>query len=72
MSSSLEVRMFRFLPYIFRSILRNRGRALLTVAVVMIGTTIIFSFISLETSMNNTIEKTGSDTNVIVQQANRW
>ena len=64
--------MFRFLPYIFRSILRNRGRALLTVAVVMIGTTIIFSFLSLESSMNSTIEKTGSDTNVIVQQANRW
>jgi len=64
--------MVKFLPYILRSILRNRGRAALTVAVVAIGTAIVFSFLSLETSLWNTIEKTGSDTNLVVQQANQW
>ena len=64
--------MLRFAPVLLRSILRNRARAMLTVAVVMVGTAIIFSFVSLETSMIDTIEKTGSDMNVIVQQANRW
>jgi hypothetical protein len=64
--------MFRFLPYVLRSILRNRGRAALTVAVVAIGTAIIFSFFSLEQSLYNTIEKSGSDVNLIVQQANQW
>ena len=64
--------MHKFLPYILRSILRNRGRAVLTIAVVGIGTAIVFSFLSLETSLWNTIEKTGSDTNLVVQQANQW
>ena len=64
--------MFRFLPYVLRSILRNRGRAALTVAVVCVGTAIVFSFVSLEASLWNTIEKTGSDTNLIVQEANKW
>ena len=64
--------MFKFIPYVLRSMARNRGRAILTIAVVMIGTGIVFSFLSVENSLYATIEKTGSDTVVIVQQANRW
>ena len=64
--------MFKFAPYVLRSILRNRSRAILTVAVVTLGTTIIFSFLTLETSLQRTVDKTGSDTNLIVQQANKW
>ncbi len=64
--------MFRFLPYVLRSILRNRSRAALTAAVVMVGMTIVLAFFSVENSLWTTIEKTGSDTNLIVQQANQW
>ncbi len=67
-----EERMFRFLPYVLRSILRNRSRALLTAAVVLVGMTIVLAFFSIENSLWTTIEKTGSDTNLIVQQANQW
>lgn len=64
--------MVPYLVYVLRSILRNRGRAALTMGVVAVGTVIVFSFLSLEASLWATIEGSGSDTNLIVQQANQW
>ena len=60
--------MFKFLPLVFRNAVRNRTRTLLTVAVVMLGTGLLFAFLSVERSVERTIEKTGAGGHVMVQE----
>ncbi|MHC5039560.1 MAG: hypothetical protein ACYTHM_19840 [Planctomycetota bacterium] len=60
--------MLKFVPLVVRNALRNRTRTLLTVGVVMLGTALLFAFLSVERSVDRTIEKTGSGGHVMVQE----
>ena len=51
-----------------RNALRNRTRTLLTVGVVMLGTALLFAFLSVQQSVDGTIEKTGAGGHVVVQE----
>jgi hypothetical protein len=63
--------MLKYVPMVLRNARRNRTRTLLTVGVVMLGTGLLFAFLSVERSVNRTIEKTGAGGHVMVQEAFR-
>jgi hypothetical protein len=60
--------MLKFLPMVARNALRNRARTILTVAIVVLGTTLLFSFLAMERSIDRTMEKTASVGHVVVQE----
>ena len=66
-----EVCVLKYVPMVVRNALRNRTRTVLTVAVVMLGTGLLFAFLAVERSVDRTIEKTGSGGHVIVQEEYR-
>jgi hypothetical protein len=59
---------FKFIPMVLRNARRNRARTLMTVGVVMLGTALLFAFLSVERSVDRTIEKTGAGGLVMVQE----
>lgn len=60
--------MFKYLPLVLRNARRNQARTLLTIAVVMLGTGLLFAFLSVERSIDQTVEKTGAAGHVVVQE----
>lgn len=63
--------MIKFLPMVLKNVARNRTRTLLTVGVTLLGTALLFSFLSVERSLQSTLEKTGEGGHVVVQEEYR-
>jgi cell division protein FtsX len=64
--------MHKFLPYIWKSIRRNKVRTALTVFGVMVAVAIFIFLGSFESSMNATIESAAQGTLLVMSQKDAW
>ena len=64
--------MSRFLPYVMRSILRNKVRTTLTIFGLMVAVGIFCFLTSIETSMNSTIQRAAQSSLLVVTQKDQW
>jgi len=62
----------RFLPYVMRSIFRNKVRTTLTVFGLMVAVGIFCFLTSIETSMNATIDRAAQSSMLVVTQKDQW
>ena len=62
----------RFLPYILRSVLRNKVRSVLTLLGLMVAVGIYCLLASVESSMDKSIDEAAQSTLLIVNQKDRW
>jgi hypothetical protein len=53
---------------VLRNTLRNRSRTILTVGIVMLGMALLFSFLSVERSIDRTMGKTAAVGRLVVQE----
>ena len=64
--------MTRFLPYVMRSILRNKVRTTLTLFGLMVAVGIYCFLTSIETSMETTIDRAAQSSLLVVTQKDQW
>ena len=64
--------MFRFLPYVLRSALRNKVRTTLTLLGVLVAVGVFSLLASLEGSMNRTVDRAAQNTLLVVGQKDQW
>ena len=62
----------RFLPYILRSVLRNKVRTALTLLGMMVVVAVFCFLASIESSMNNTIDKVAQTTLLVLNEKDQW
>ena len=64
--------MLKFWPYILRSVLRNKVRTVLTLLGMMVVVGVFCFLASIESSMNNTIDKVAQTTLLILNEKDQW
>ena len=64
--------MLRFWPYILRSVLRNKVRTVLTMLGMMVVVAVFCFLASIESSMNNTIDKVAQTTLLVLNEKDQW
>jgi len=62
----------KFLPYVLRSILRNKVRTVLTLFGLMVAVGIFCFLVSIETSMEQTIDRAAQSSLLVVTQKDQW
>ena len=64
--------MVKFWPYILRSVLRNKVRTVLTLLGMMVVVGIFCFLASIESSVNNTLDKVAQTTLLILNEKDQW
>lgn len=64
--------MIRFLPYVFRSIVRNKVRTALTLFGLIVAVGVFCFLVSIETSMERTVERAAESSLLVVSQKDQW
>ena len=64
--------MFKFLPYVVRSALRNKVRTILTVVGVIVAVGVFSLLASLGSSMNRTIDRAAQNALLVVGEKDQW
>ena len=64
--------MIRFLPYVMRSIVRNKVRTALTVFGLMVAVGVFCFLVSIESSMERTIDRAAESSLLVVSQKDQW
>ncbi|MEW6741404.1 MAG: hypothetical protein AB1486_01490 [Planctomycetota bacterium] len=64
--------MHRFLPYMLRSVLRNKVRTTLTLFGVMVAVGIFCFLASIESSVTNAIDQVAQGTLLVLSEKDQW
>ena len=64
--------MLKFWPYILRSVMRNKVRTVLTMLGMMVVVSVFCFLASIESSMNNTIDKVAQTTLLVLNEKDQW
>ena len=64
--------MTKLLPYVFRSIARNKVRTVLTLFGLMVAVGIFCFLVSIESSMERTIDRAAESSLLVVTQKDQW
>ncbi len=62
----------KLMPYVLRSIARNKVRTVLTLFGLMVAVGIFCFLVSIEHSMTNTIDKAAESSILVVSQKDQW
>ncbi len=64
--------MIKFVPYILRSVFRNKVRTVLTLMGLMVAVGIYCFLASIESSMNDTIDRAAQNSLLILNEKDQW
>ena len=64
--------MFKLWPYIFRSTLRNKVRATLTLLGMAVAVAVFCCLASIESSMHKAIDGVAQNTLMVVNEKDQW
>jgi len=64
--------MYKFLPYIFRNVIRSPVRTVLTVLGVMVAVAIFCFLASIESSMNEEIDRVAQGSLLVLSEKDQW
>ena len=64
--------MIKFVPYILRSVFRNKVRTMLTLMGLMVAVGIYCFLASIESSMNDTIDRAAQNSLLILSEKDQW
>ena len=64
--------MIKFVPYILRSVFRNKVRTILTLMGLMVAVGIYCFLASIESSMNDTIDRAAQNSLLILNEKDQW
>ena len=64
--------MVRQLPYVWRSIRRNKVRTALTLFGLMVAVGVFCFLVSIEASMNSTVDRAAEASLLVVTQKDQW